>query len=66
MRYKLYGGAQYERLLNEFEYVAHAREFPPPSMNEVASALGSAKSHNVPSFETAVRYLSLSSHFFHL
>lgn len=23
--YKIYGGAQYERLLNEFEYVAHSK-----------------------------------------
>lgn len=53
MKFKLYGGSQYERLLNEFEYVAHSREFPQPSMNEVASAIGSAKSHNVPIFETA-------------
>lgn len=54
MNFKLYGGSQYERLINEFEFVAHSREFPTPSMNEVASALGSAKSHNVPVFETAV------------
>lgn len=59
MNFRLYGGAQYERLLNEFEYVAHSREFPTPSMHEVASALGSAKSHNVPVFETAVLLIIL-------
>eukprot|EP01125_Pyxidicula_operculata_P022453 TRINITY_DN918_c0_g1_i6.p1 TRINITY_DN918_c0_g1~~TRINITY_DN918_c0_g1_i6.p1 ORF type:complete len:289 (-),score=86.32 TRINITY_DN918_c0_g1_i6:99-935(-) len=50
---KLYGGAQYERLLNEFEFVAHSIEFPKTSINEVASALGTAKSHNAPLFEAA-------------
>merc|ERR1711939_928731 len=38
---------------NEFEYVAHSTEFPPTSINEVASAIGISKSHNVPVFETA-------------
>eukprot|EP01126_Amoeba_proteus_P010719 TRINITY_DN1421_c0_g1_i17.p1 TRINITY_DN1421_c0_g1~~TRINITY_DN1421_c0_g1_i17.p1 ORF type:complete len:379 (+),score=74.31 TRINITY_DN1421_c0_g1_i17:1585-2721(+) len=51
--FKLYGGAQYERLLNEFEFVAHSIEFPVTSINEVASALGTSKSHNVPLFEAA-------------
>jgi len=50
---KLYGGAQYERLLNEFEFVAHSIEFPKTSINEVASAMGTAKSHNAPLFEAA-------------
>ncbi len=52
--FKIYGGAQYERLLNEFEYVAHSKEFPPTSIHEVASAIGTSKFHNVPVFETAV------------
>ena len=30
--YKIYGGAQYERLLNEFEYVAHSRGTAPPPL----------------------------------
>lgn len=51
--YKIYGGAQYERLLNEFEYVAHSKEFPFISIHEVASAIGTSKYHNVPVFETA-------------
>eukprot|EP01126_Amoeba_proteus_P033607 TRINITY_DN3306_c0_g1_i14.p1 TRINITY_DN3306_c0_g1~~TRINITY_DN3306_c0_g1_i14.p1 ORF type:complete len:344 (+),score=64.79 TRINITY_DN3306_c0_g1_i14:981-2012(+) len=51
--FKLYGGAQYERLLNEFEYVAHSIEFPKTSIHEVAAALGISKSHNVPLFEAA-------------
>ncbi|KAH3742895.1 dynamin family GTPase [Pelomyxa schiedti] len=50
---KVYGGSQYERLLNEFEHVAHSREFPKTSMNEVASAIGSTKCHNVPIIESA-------------
>jgi hypothetical protein len=53
-QYKLYGGAQYDRLLNEFGYAAHSIEFPLPSIHEVASALGTSKSHNLPVFETAV------------
>ena len=40
---KLYGGAQFQRLMNEFEYVAHSTEFPNTSMNEVASAIGISK-----------------------
>lgn len=50
---KLYGGSQFQRLMNEFEYIAHSTEFPPTSVNEVASAIGISKSHNVPMFETA-------------
>ncbi|KYQ94066.1 dynamin like protein [Tieghemostelium lacteum] len=51
--YSLYGGAQYERLLNEFEYVIHSKEFPETSINEVASAIGVSKSHNSPIYEIA-------------
>ncbi|KAN0025352.1 hypothetical protein ACTFIU_003613 [Dictyostelium citrinum] len=51
--YSLYGGAQYERLLNEFEYVIHSKEFPETSINEVASAIGVSKSHNSPIYELA-------------
>jgi len=51
--FKVYGGSQYERLLNEFEYVSHSMEFPPTSIHEVASTLGTSKSHNVPNFEAA-------------
>jgi len=50
---KLYGGSQYERLMNEFEYVAHSIEFPSTSINEVASAIGTNNTHNVPSYEAA-------------
>ncbi|EGC35126.1 hypothetical protein DICPUDRAFT_33855 [Dictyostelium purpureum] len=51
--YSLYGGAQYERLLNEFEYVIHSKEFPETSINEVASAIGVSKYHNSPIYELA-------------
>lgn len=51
--FKIYGGAQYDRLLNEFAFVAHSVEFPYTSVHEVASCLGMSKSHNVPSFEDA-------------
>ncbi|EAL71678.2 dynamin like protein [Dictyostelium discoideum AX4] len=51
--YSLYGGAQYERLLNEFEFVIHSKEFPETSINEVASAIGVSKSHNSPIYELA-------------
>lgn len=40
---KLYGGSQFQRLMNEFEYIAHSTEFPPTSVNEVASAIGVSK-----------------------
>jgi hypothetical protein len=49
----LYGGASYERLMNEFELVSHSMEFPKTSLNEVGSALGTAKYHNAALFETA-------------
>lgn len=65
-RFRLYGGAQYSRLLNEFEFVSHSREFQMPSVNEVASALGAQKSHNVPSFETAVNIFLLLFYFYYL
>eukprot|EP01133_Synstelium_polycarpum_P000414 gene414-491_t len=51
--FNLYGGSQYERLLNELEYVIHSREFPETSINEVASAIGISKSHNSPIYELA-------------
>lgn len=52
--HRVYGGAQYERLLTEFEYVAHSREFPPASANEVASAVGGvARGHSIPALEAA-------------
>lgn len=53
---KVYGGAQYSRLLNEFEYMAHSREFPKTTPSEIASALGTSKSgFDMPVFETAVK-----------
>lgn len=53
---KVYGGAQYSRLLNEFEYVAHSREFPKTTSSEIASALGTSKSgFDLPVLETAVK-----------
>uniref|UniRef100_A0A6B2KYK6 Dynamin-type G domain-containing protein n=1 Tax=Arcella intermedia TaxID=1963864 RepID=A0A6B2KYK6_9EUKA len=50
---KLYGGASYERLMNEFEFISHSIEFPKTSLSEVAVALGTAKSHNAPLFQAA-------------
>eukprot|EP00027_Filamoeba_sp_ATCC50430_P017323 CAMPEP_0168573610 /NCGR_PEP_ID=MMETSP0413-20121227/18631_1 /TAXON_ID=136452 /ORGANISM="Filamoeba nolandi, Strain NC-AS-23-1" /LENGTH=604 /DNA_ID=CAMNT_0008606881 /DNA_START=1 /DNA_END=1816 /DNA_ORIENTATION=- len=54
---KIYGGAQYARLINEFEYVAHSREFPKTTPSEIASALGTSKWHSVPISETAAANL---------
>lgn len=51
--FKIYGGAQYYRLMSEFSLIAHSIEFPKTSLNEVVSCLGISKSHNVPSYETA-------------
>lgn len=39
---KVYGGAQYARLLTEFQYVSHSREFPRANLSEVACSLGSS------------------------
>ncbi|XP_049849889.1 dynamin-like protein C [Schistocerca gregaria] len=44
----LYGGAQFNRLLVEFEFVTHSLELPIASIDEVASALGMSKNHNMP------------------
>jgi hypothetical protein len=49
--YKLYGGAQMERLLNEFEIVAHSQEFPPTSNDEVAVTIGLSSIHSTPEFD---------------
>jgi GTP-binding protein EngB required for normal cell division len=55
---RVYGGAQYSRLLNEFEYVAHSREFPFTTASEIASAIGASKAgYTVPVFETAAANL---------
>jgi len=37
---KLFGGAQYERLLKEIEFVFYSREIPLPSIDEVCVTLG--------------------------
>ncbi len=50
---KLYGGPQFHRLVNEFTWIAHTVELPATSIDEVAAALGSHPSHNLPSYETA-------------
>lgn len=52
-RHRIYGGAQYERLLCELAYVTHSQEFPATSINEVASAIGAAKGHSIPVLEAA-------------
>jgi len=41
--HRVYGGAQFERLMNEFEYISHSQEFPTTTINEVAVALGVEK-----------------------
>jgi len=51
--FKLYGGSQYSRLLHEFAVVAHSCEFPYTSIDEVASAIGTSKTHSFPSYEQA-------------
>jgi hypothetical protein len=58
--YKLYGGSQYERLLCEFELIAQWMELPATSMNEVASAMGTSKAHNVPVFAAAASDIVLT------
>ena len=41
---KMFGGAQFKRLLNEFEYVVHSREFPEQQTELVANAMGITQS----------------------
>lgn len=48
---KLYGGSQIDRLLAEFEIVAHSQEFPATSDDEVAVTIGFNSLHTRPNFE---------------
>eukprot|EP00761_Pharyngomonas_kirbyi_P008949 gb/GECH01008962.1/.p1 GENE.gb/GECH01008962.1/~~gb/GECH01008962.1/.p1 ORF type:complete len:869 (+),score=229.05 gb/GECH01008962.1/:1-2607(+) len=50
-RYKLYGGAQLERLLAEFEVVAHSQEFPETTDDEVAVTIGLNDLHTTPDYD---------------
>jgi succinate dehydrogenase flavin-adding protein (antitoxin of CptAB toxin-antitoxin module) len=50
-QYKLYGGAQLERLLAEFEIVAHSQEFPKTSDDEVAVTIGLNSLHTTPDYD---------------
>ena len=52
---KLYGGPQFHRLVNEFSWIAHAADLPQITIDEVASAMGTNKSHNFASYEGAVK-----------
>ncbi len=50
---KLYGGPQFNRLVNEFTWIAHSVELPPTSIDEVASAIGTSSNHNLPNYQSA-------------
>jgi hypothetical protein len=50
-QYKLYGGAQLERLMSEFELVAHSQEFPPTTNDEVAVTIGLSGLHTTPDYD---------------
>ncbi|KAL0490286.1 dynamin, partial [Acrasis kona] len=50
-QYKLYGGSQLERLLAEFEIVAHSQEFPHTSDDEVAVTIGLNSLHTIPDYD---------------
>jgi len=50
-QYKLCGGAQLERLLAEFEIVAHCQEFPKTSDDEVAVTIGLNSLHTIPDYD---------------
>ncbi|KAL9642473.1 hypothetical protein ABK040_011040 [Willaertia magna] len=52
--YKLYGGAQLQRLLLEFEIVGHAQEFPVTTDEEVALSTGVCSKHTVPDYISTV------------
>lgn len=51
---KLYGGAQYERLLSEFGIIANSIVIPETSESEIASAIGKSSRHTLPDIESAV------------
>lgn len=51
---KLYGGPQFERLLDEFKAVCEHTELPDISVDDVVTASGIPKMQNVPNFLWAV------------
>ncbi|KAF0974485.1 hypothetical protein FDP41_006517 [Naegleria fowleri] len=56
--FKLYGGAQLERLLSEFEVVSLAQEFPQTSNDEVAVSIGVNPMHTSPDYIRGVTDLA--------
>ncbi|EFC50801.1 dynamin family GTPase [Naegleria gruberi] len=56
--FKLYGGAQLERLLSEFEVVSHAQEFPQTTNDEVAVSIGVNPIHTSPDYIRGVTDLA--------
>ena len=56
--FKLYGGAQLERLLSEFEVVSHAQEFPHTTNDEVAVSIGVNPMHTSPDYIRGVTDLA--------
>lgn len=57
-QYKLYGGSQLERLLAEFEIVAHSQEFPRTSDDEVVVTIGLNSLHTTPDYDRGASELA--------
>jgi succinate dehydrogenase flavin-adding protein (antitoxin of CptAB toxin-antitoxin module) len=57
-QFKLYGGSQLERLLAEFEVVAHSQEFPPTADDEVAVTIGLNSMHTIPDYDRGASELA--------
>lgn len=58
-KYKLYGGAQLERLIGEFEIVAHSQEFPTTTDDEVAVTIGLNSLHSTPDYDRGANDLAI-------
>jgi hypothetical protein len=59
-QYKLYGGAQLERLLTEFEIIAHSQEFPITSDDEVAVTIGLNSLNTIPDYDRGFFFYKLN------
>lgn len=58
-KYRLYGGSQLERLIGEFEIVAHSQEFPNTTDDEVAVTIGLNSLHSTPDYDRGANDLAI-------
>jgi hypothetical protein len=59
--FKLFGGAQLERLLYEFKICSLAQEFPQISNDDIVSLLGFDRNHSLPDFAKIINEISQKS-----